>query len=220
MKKKLKDRVFYLIRSLDLDSDILDIFKVMEEDNLSKIKTDGIYLFGQTKDNEKSVFSSAIRAVDNSLTDNVLISGGKCFPGYQGYESWSDFLQKKLETTVLKVPLRDPKMNTLTESNSLLEYMNKEGLNSVYVTAAPFHSLRVFMTASSVVIRKNPKIKIMNLFGGQLPWNDEVYHSQGSLKATRFDLIEHEMERIKSYTKKGDILPAREILDYLKQRDN
>jgi len=74
------------------------------------------------------------------------------------------------------------------------------------------------MTASSIAIRENPEINFFAFFGIEQNWEANVRHSQGTTVGKRKDLIGGEIGRIQIYTKKGDIEPAKRILDYMAKR--
>ena len=52
-----------------------------------------------------------------------------------------------------------------------------------------------------------------------MPWNENVLHSQGVLKAKRRQLIQTELERITKYQNKGDLASTDSVLNYLNNRD-
>ena len=64
-----------------------------------------------------------------------------------------------------------------------------------------------------------PALGIFNQPAAAMPWNESVLHSQGILKASRAELIHHELERINKYYKQGDLISCSEVLDYLNKRD-
>lgn len=221
MDQLLEDRILQLVEGLGLDRKIIDIARVIDSDSSSGVRTQAIYLFTQTEGNQASVFGAADRAITTHLTDKVLIVNGNDKHGFPGYEKWFRALQGRPSGGYVEsIPSQFPdQINTLTESIDFLNYMERQGLSSAYVTAPPFHLLRAFMTAVSVAINKNVPYKtILGFWGEHLSWSEEVYHSQGKLKATRADLIAPELERIKAYTAKGDLLPASKIMDYVEQR--
>jgi len=52
-----------------------------------------------------------------------------------------------------------------------------------------------------------------------MSWQEEVIHSQGTLKAKRRDLIQEELERIEKYQSKGDLASPARVLSYLNKRE-
>jgi hypothetical protein len=74
------------------------------------------------------------------------------------------------------------------------------------------------MTAITVVLREYPALKLYSHPAFTMPWQEEAVHSQGTLKATRSELIHMELERINKYQKKGDLASFDEILTYLNNR--
>ena len=53
-----------------------------------------------------------------------------------------------------------------------------------------------------------------------MSWQEEVIHSQGTLKAKRRDLIQEEVERIEKYQSKGDLASSEQVLSYLDKRES
>ena len=110
-------------------------------------------------------------------------------------------------------------LNTLIEAQALIRHALAHDYRSLLVTAAPFHQERAFMTAVTVNLKQRANIKIFSYSGEVLLWHESVNHSQGSLTATRKDLIHAEQERIEKYSHKGDLCSREIVLEYLNQRD-
>ena len=75
------------------------------------------------------------------------------------------------------------------------------------------------MTAVTVTLREYPELLIYSYPGEAMPWQEEVVHSQGTLKAKRRDLIQEELERIEKYQSKGDLASPEQVLSYLNKRE-
>ena len=75
------------------------------------------------------------------------------------------------------------------------------------------------MTSVTVAIREHPELLIYSYPGVAMPWQEEVVHSQGTLKAKRRDLIQEELERIEKYQGKGDLALFEQVLNYLNKRE-
>jgi len=185
---------------------------------------DAIYLFGQTKDNESSVFERAVMLFEHEVSDKILIINAEKANGFPGYAEWHERLGKRMPgQNIYPVPIENPKaVNTLSESVELIKYATSKGHYALGIVAAQFHMLRAFMTAASEAIRQNPGIKLHPFCGTELPWDEHVAHSQGTLYGTRRKLVEEELIRINKYqndgtsSKKPSIKPVKEILEYLK----
>lgn len=58
--------------------------------------------------------------------------------------------------------------------------------------------------------------------GHVLPWTEDTPHSQGTVSGKRYEVIatgnKSEMRKILTYYLKGDLVSAREALDYLNRR--
>ena len=186
-----------------------------------KASTNAAYLYCQTKGNEQSVFHAARFLLNNSVSSKILILQTKAKSGYPGFAEWSHQLQE------LGLPMREIEgikieetagINTLVESEALIRFAKQQGYSSLFVVSPPFHLLRAFMTAVTVAIKEYPELLIYSYPGVTLPWQEEVAHSQGALRATRCDLIHEEFERIDKYQNKGDLASYKQVLSYLNNR--
>jgi len=187
-----------------------------------KNPTNGAYLYCQTRGNQQSIFQAAQFLLNNSLTSKILILNTKPRSGYPGFTEWKQQLQqlglsveqiegvKNNETSML---------NTLIESEALIRFAKQHGYRSLFIVAPPFQQLRAFMTAVTVTLREYPELLIYSYPGEAMPWQEEVVHSQGTLKAKRRDLIQEELERIEKYQGKGDLALFKQVLSYLKKRE-
>jgi hypothetical protein len=100
-----------------------------------------------------------------------------------------------------------------------MRHTKHKNYRSIIVIAAPFHQERAFMTAVSVAIREYSDLCLYSYPGRALAWDEQVVHSQGTVRATRSELILSEQERINTYQKKGDLVSYSQVLSYLKKRD-
>lgn len=110
-------------------------------------------------------------------------------------------------------------MNTLVDAKAMVRFAKLTNYKSIFIVTAPFHQLRAFMTAVTVVLREYPDLKLYSSVGYSLPWLENVMHSQGNTKDTRLNLIKRELERIEKYQQKGDLASIEEVLNYLNQRE-
>ncbi|RPI34987.1 MAG: YdcF family protein [Nitrospiraceae bacterium] len=191
-------------------------------DTLPPVTADGAYLFGQTEDNQESVFLSAQELVSHALVRRILISDAQPKSGYPGGQAWRAALMGLGISGPLieEVPVEPTlTLNTLIEAESLMRHAKNKNYGSVIVIAAPFHQERAFMTAVSVAIRDYSDVCIYSYPGRALSWDEEVVHSQGTVLATRAGLILGEQERINKYQKKGDLASYSQVLSYLRKRD-
>ena len=110
-------------------------------------------------------------------------------------------------------------LNTLIESEAIIRFARQKSYHSLFVVAPPFQQLRAFMTAVTVALSEYPELLIYSYPGVAMPWQEEVIHSQGTLKAKRRDLIQEELERIAKYQSKGDLASPEQVLSYLNKRE-
>jgi hypothetical protein len=186
---------------------------------------DGLFLFGQTEDNQAAAFERAQQLVESKRIDKVFCLNTAPLSGYPGYAIWKKQLGllgigDAILEPVPPVPAGTPLLHTRIEAESMVLHARKQGYKSLVVTAAPFQQPRAFMTAVTLALQVYPELYLYSMPGKALPWQDEVKHSQGKLEATRAGLIAGEIERINCYHKQGDLASVDQVLDYLNRRDN
>ncbi len=186
-----------------------------------KNRFDAAYLCCQTLSNQQSVFLAARSLLTHGYTSSILILNTDAKSGYPGYDQWHRQLCDTgiANQNIVPVPVEDtPSLNTLIESQALVAYAKHRHLRTIAVVSSPFHQLRALMTAVTVALRIYPTLSIYSHPGQTLPWCEEVVHSQGTLKARRYDLIREELKRIETYQAKGDLASFNKVIDYLNQR--
>lgn len=193
-------------------------------DTLPDRAVDGLFLFGQTEDNQQAAFETARLFLENGRTDKVLCLGTKAMSGYPGFEVWKKEMLKQgigeaQLVPVPPVPATTELLHTLIEATSAVRYAKEQGYQSLAVTAAPFQQPRAFMTAITAALREYPELYLYSLPGKAMPWQEEVVHSQGKVQDTRAGLIAGEMERIACYHDQDDLISVKEALEYLNRRD-
>lgn len=190
-------------------------------DTQPKDLTSGAYLYCQTESNQQSLFQTAFSYLTNSRNSKILILQTNAKSGYPGFSEWKYKLQKTgcpIER-IEGVEIDDTfSLNTLIESEALIRFAKQKGYPSLFVVAPPFQQLRAFMTSVTVALREYPELSLYSYPAVAMPWQEEVVHSQGTLKATRSELIHMEFERINKYQKKGDLASFEEVLTYLNNR--
>ncbi len=191
-------------------------------DTLPPATADGAYLFGQTNDNQESVFLSAQELIARARVRRILIADAGPKSGYPGMHAWRSALTARgiSDAVIEEVPVEPTStLNTLREANALIRHARKKGYCSIVVTAAPFHQERAFITAVSAALGAYPDLRLYSYPGYSLAWDDLVIHSQGTVSDTRAGLIASEQERIVIYQGKGDLASSSQVLSYLRKRD-
>jgi hypothetical protein len=191
-------------------------------DLLPDLPADGAYLFGQTADNQQSVFETGVDLVNRQRARRLLIPDSTPQCGYPGFRAWRQALGGLGlgESDIVGVSTASlPGLNTLAEAEALVRHARAEGLARIFVVAPPFHQLRAFITTVSVVLREFPELRVYNRVGAALPWDETAVHSQGVLQCTRGELIHSELARIERYRRKGDLVSQDEVFAYLQWRD-
>ncbi len=179
---------------------------------------DAAYLFAQTVSNQ----AASITAARHADAFEVLLLSTPPRSGYPGAAAWKKELINSGYNPhrIAEVPMNaDILLNTRTEAQALMSYVQREPIQTLEIIAPPFHQLRAFMTAVTIALEENVDIRIYSRPGQALPWNETAAHSQGTLQAERRQLIHEELARIKTYQAKGDLAPTAAVLDYLNQRD-
>ncbi len=182
---------------------------------------DAAYLFGQTVDNEVSVFQKAQALIEHAQTQTILIPGTGPMSGYPGQETWCQSIAAYVPRTAVQPVPTDPtdNLNTLIEAQATVRYAKAQRYQSLLVVAASFHQQRAVMTIITVALKEYPALKVYSAPGYPMDWQAEVTHSQGTVTGKRYELIQGELERIEKYGAKGDLATRTAVLDYLRQRD-
>lgn len=185
------------------------------------VASDAAYLFGQTPDNQGSVFQRAKQLVDNAQTRMLLIPGTGPMSGYPGQEFWLQRLMLDVAPALLQpVPMgATDSLNSLIEAQGVVRYAKAQAFQSLLVVAAPFHQQRAVMTIITVALQEYPQLQVYSAPGVPMSWQTQVVHSQGQLQGRRHELIDSELERIDKYAAKGDLASREVVLAYLRQRD-
>ena len=186
------------------------------------VTTDGVYLFAQTIDNQKSVFETGLDIIERGLAKKLFISAAEPISGYPGYEQWQQELTNLglNQADIVGIPpSQKDLLHTRIEAEGLVSYLKANEAKTILLVSAPFHQLRGFMTVVSVALSELPELQIYNKVGLTLPWQDTVAHSQGTLQLKRSDLIDTELKRIETYQQKGDLVATDAVFDYLVRRD-
>jgi hypothetical protein len=183
---------------------------------------DAAYLYCQTAGNAPSLFVTARELIADCSARKILILHSDAKSGYPGYPQWKQQLLGAglSEAHIEGVEIQETAViQTLIESEALIRHAWRKQFASLVVVASPFQQLRAFMTAVTVAVRLYPGLAVYSRPGRALPWQDQVLHSQGTLKAKRSELIGAELERIAGYQKKGHLAPFEQVLTYLTARD-
>jgi len=139
--------------------------------------------------------------------------------GALGASHWKNLLMKRgmPEDHILPIPYTFPEghINTLYEAISFAKFIQAESLTTVGILCQAFHLLRAAMTLVSVLKELRIQISLHPYTSEVCYWHDVMVHSQGSVKGSRLELVDSELERIRRYQEKGDIGLEDEILNYL-----
>lgn len=203
-------------------SELIELLtRVLCDSQLEAPPVDGVYLYCQTENSQQAVFQTASTLLNKSFSDRILILHASAKCGYPGFSKWREHL---LECGLSSDQIEGvetgetPTLNTLIESQAMIRFARQRGYRSLFVVAPPFQQLRAFMTAVTIALKEYPQLLLYSCPAVAMPWQEEILHSQGKLKATRNELIHAELKRIDTYQRKGDLASCREVLIYLNKR--
>ena len=204
---------------------MLALHDIISRDTDSLRRVQGIYLFSETEDNQEAVFTAAKDIRERGLDVPVCVVNDRpedtaykpC--GFPGFIAWSRRLRDGYGIKAEPVDVIDAgRLNTFSEAQALIKFSKENNLGSWYVVAPQFHMPRAFIGAASVAIQECSPADIFACYGPDQNWEEVIVHSQGTTKGKRRDLVKGELERIKNYTKPGNLLLIREVLGYVSQR--
>ena len=120
------------------------------------------------------------------------------------------------EDHIIPIPYTFPEghINTLLEAISFAKFIQDKSLTSVGILCQAFHILRATMTLVSALKELKVQMNIHPYISEVGYWHDVLVHSQGIVKGSRLDLVDSELQRIRRYQEKGDILTEVEVLNY------
>ncbi|MCX6802992.1 MAG: hypothetical protein NTY48_00280 [Candidatus Diapherotrites archaeon] len=182
-------------------------------------KLEYAYFFSQTKDNEDSAFKATREIKEKELAEKFVIDDSKPWLGYSGYASWKTKMSFVGAENIVGIPLPSETYHTVMEAEAIISFAKEKGISNMYISAPPFHLPRAFLSAISCALRNYKTLNFFAYPGAVLDWNEEVVHNQGLFRAKRIDFMKSELERIDKYQRKGDLVSARDALNYIKNRN-
>lgn len=186
------------------------------------------YLFSETSDNERSVFSVVERIPSVHRTAHfgslaVIDDREGSNRGYPGSKIWIERLRSMWgmdKKVIHEIPCFEF-LHTYSESKALVNYARENGWDELVIVAPPFHQTRAFISVVTAILKSGiNNLRVYNQPGEALSWSEEVMHSQGTLRGTRKDFIVTESRRIPIYQEKGDLVSLDSVFDYLKWRNS
>lgn len=180
-----------------------------------------LYLYGETADNDVSHLLRAVELANKGAMKSVGITEGELGHGYAGFDA--TVLRLKALGWNSSIPIvklgEGSVANTLTEARVLVTHALAVG-GDIGIVAPAFHLMRAFMTTVTAI--GNMPIRVYAILGAPLRWDEEVVHSQGVVRDTRFGLFgNQELPRMEKYRAPefGSLLSAENVLLYLEWRD-
>ncbi len=199
-----------------------------DDDPCRYVTIDAAYLVGQAKDNQNSVIDRATEVFHSSFLDGpieICLAESRFPPERRKYPNFAvDWRQLLIENEVppelicsFRFP-EGPVEHTGTEMIGLVEYAKERGWRDILLIAAPFHQLRSFLSAVMATKKVGYPLRIWNLPGSPMPWTESAVHSQGVQSGRRSEFIHAELEKVLTYSARGDIATVDEGLEYLNWR--
>lgn len=202
--------------------ELLELSQRIMDDDGPKVKADAVIMYGETQDNESSIFLGVKRLYEKSLVEKVTFGqGGKLITGQDYLPGYQEKLTQHGIPPEAIIPIQITEALACTHAEALahIAYAKAQQWKNVCAVATPFHQFRAFVNTISIVLKNYPELKVFSVPGEHLPWTEVALHSQFIERGKRFQLVEKEWGRIEAYHAKGDLVSARQVLDYLNQRD-
>lgn len=179
-----------------------------------------LYIYSNTKDNEESSFLRAVEMAKAGMTTRLGIAEGDPGHGYEGFDHSVELLRALNLWDWIPIEKFNVggNVNTGSEADLVAAYgVGHRG--DIGVIAPPFHIVRAFMTTVSRLAAAPTRVYAYP--GVAQSWTSTVAHSQGTLVASRAELLQHELQRLEKYRAPefGSMLTARQVLNYLDWRD-
>lgn len=189
---------------------------------------DTVYCFGQTTNNTTSVVEMAAELLRAGSVRTVSIP---TYGELVAYNWYHDFIRQMLMQHGIPeeciIPIPHPQefdtAHTHSEAVGFIHYALEKHWCHVYITALPSHQNRAFVDAVSALRKERPRYNPLYLYsnpGVVLPWIADADHAQDGVKGKRYEVFGSENEKILRDFRKGDLISARHILDYLNLRDD
>ncbi len=207
----------------NLDDNLVFMARVFKDAEPAGFIADVVYLFGQTSDNEDSPIEVGAELWHTGRAALVGIGDCETGHGYPGFAVWHAKLRKLGVPPTNIVPVKissGVNVNTLTESITLVLEAKKQGWRKIFMSAAPVHQLRAFLTVVNQAVNLYPEVLIYNKAGRELWWDEYVSHSQGITEGKRSGILYGEFDRIRDYYVKGHLSSFPETLSYIHSRDH
>lgn len=189
---------------------------------------DALYLFGQSSDNYPMILDHAARLYNGGfvgvIASNAQEAGiapsGLPYPGFK--EVAGELMGHGFRESAI-VPLQMMKFNPSTDAEAVgfVHRANRDGWRDILCVAPPLHELRAFVSTVSAALKEGfGYLNIWSISTYPVSWQEPVYHSQTSGgRAPRWTFFASELDKMVRYCKKGDHVPAKEILAYMNLRD-
>jgi len=211
--------IYSSVRSLRLVRDRLDftaslcelIVRILCDDAPEEV--DAVYSFSQTTCNEGSQVQKLLEMSLKYKRATILYSGedGSRQCGWAGYQRFEEKLKlagiSSSRMSMVPFPETEVSINTLKECTALVKFCLSQNIRKILVVAPPFHQVRCTLTLLSCVAKINERsFQVYSAPSLVDDWLKNVHHSQGTLYGTRESLINAELNRIRKYHIKGDLI--------------
>ena len=209
------------------DLALFQFLAVTYRDMLPEPPLPAIYTFGQAPQNTQQAIVEATAAWCAVEVTKVLFCGGEDCRDSFGRVLYSP---KKYEELLLEegIPsiqlygiLREDPSHTHTEARQLALHCKKMKYRDVYVTGSVPHQMRAFAESIWATVNYYPELRVWSRpphCGDN--WHERIILSQSQEDPKpRIETLADELEKMKKYYQKGDLLSVEEMLAYLEWRD-
>lgn len=182
---------------------------------------DSVYVFAMHENDANFMLEKGAEL--ECMADKIVyLRGGKLVTG-ETFES--DYGEKLVRLGVAeeKLVCTDIPNNTAhthTEAIAVTNLAKMMGWKKMYVVSSPTHLPRAFAEMVTAVLNSYPALKVYAQVARIDSWLGGMVSYQGLLDSRRCDLFEPEAERLEKYFAKGDLVTARDVLEYLNARDS
>lgn len=183
------------------------------------------YPIGQTRKNQEAVLRAVLGFECPVALLNFEGVDIESICGYPGAPAWTQELTRLsipreqivwVDGELVQIGLKKT-TNTLTEQMDLARYARFQKYKRIGCGVPRWQALRSLMSAMSACKRHYPELLVFPILGPDLPWDEEVTHSQGQKLGTRAELMMAEALRIPLYQRRGHLPSNAEVFAYLER---
>jgi len=183
-------------------------------------KFDVLYVYGETNDNKMSSFLRAVELEPQAKAVAFLKTGTLLTEKYFECDYDKDLISMGIpKKKIFGTAITHGYAHTNSEALAFVKLSKSKRWKTAVIVAPAFHLLRCFAETVTALSKLYPEMRVYAQVSKPLSWIKTVVHSQDVLRGKRYELIEEEAQKLTKYLNNGHLLTARQILNYLNQRD-